>query len=369
MKNEAKLGIGVVILAGLAGLVYVQQKKDASVGSATATAADLPSLSVSDDLDKLEITNGDKPTVELDRVAAAGDAGTDEWNVAKPVASPGKSTEVKALLDNLKELKVKDVISTVGATPEQLTDYQLDATKGVHVVGYKGGDKKVDITFGKQGGRGELVSIGGNPGIYAVSGYVGYQYTREPKDWRQNEIFKFDDANATAFTIENKNGLYSFTKNGDAWAGSLKGQPIKDFDPEKAKSAIGAFKNLNADNFGDGKTAADTGLDAPESTVTINMKDNTAKYVVHVGKIAQGTSHYAQRDGNPTIYTISSWAGDWALADPVKFTKTAADAGAAPAGSAGAPGKPGMPGMAMPGRPIPPGATMPPGHPAVPPAH
>ena len=360
MKNEAKLGIGVVVLAGLAGLVYVQQKKDASVGSATSTNAVLPSLSVSDDFDKVEITNGEKPTVELDK----GTGGPEDWNLAKPVVAPAKAAEVKALLDNMKELKVKDVISTIGATPEQLSEYQLDPAHGVHVVAYKGGEKKVDLTFGKQGGRGELVSIAGNPGVYALAGYIGYQYSREPKDWRQNEILKFDDANATAFTIENKNGLFSFTKAGDAWAGSFKGQPIKDFDPEKAKSAIGAFKNLNADNFGDGKTAADTGLDAPEATVAINMKDNTAKYTVHVGKVSQGTSRYAQREGNPTIYTVSNWASDWALAEPAKFTKAGpADGGAAAAGSGDGGAAPKM------GKPIAPGATMPPGHPAVAPPH
>ena len=38
--------------------------------------------------------------------------------------------------------------------------------------------------------------------------------------------------------------------------------------------------------------------------------------------MSQGTSHYAQREGNPTIYTISNWAGDWALAEPAKFTRT-----------------------------------------------
>ena len=354
MKNEAKLGIGVVVLAGLAGLVYVQQKKDASVGSATSTSAVLPNLSVSDDLDKLEITNGDKPTVELDK----GTGGPEDWSLAKPVVAPAKAAEVKSMLDNLKELKVKDVISTVGATPDQLADYQLDPKHAVHVVGYKGGDKKIDITFGKQGGRGELVTIGGNPGVYALSGYIGYQYSREAKDWRQNEILKFDDTNATAFTIENKNGPMSFTKSGDTWAGSLKGQPIKDFDPEKAKQAIGVFKNLNADNFGDGKSPADTGLDAPEATFTVTMKDNTAKYTVHVGKVSQGTSHYAQREGNPTIFTVSSFAGDWIFAEPAKFTKAGVDAGAPATG--------GKDGGAMIGKPITPGMAMPPGHPAVP---
>ena len=39
-----------------------------------------------------------------------------------------------------------------------------------------------------------------------------------------------------------------------------------------------AYKGLNADDFGDGKSLADTGLDKPEATVTIALKDGAGKY-------------------------------------------------------------------------------------------
>ena len=37
---------------------------------------------------------------------------------------------------------------------------------------------------------------------------------------------------------------------------------------------IKAFKALNAEDFGDGKGVAETGLDAPEATLSISLKDN-----------------------------------------------------------------------------------------------
>ena len=40
-----------------------------------------------------------------------------------------------------------------------------------------------------------------------------------------------------------------------------------------------------------------------------------------VGKTSTGTSRYAQKDGNPTIFTVSSFAGDWATAALSKFQK------------------------------------------------
>ena len=68
--------------------------------------------------------------------------------------------------------------------------------------------------------------------------------------------------------------------------------------------------------------------------------------MLHIGKTATGTSYFAQKDGEPTIYTVQKAPAEWVLAEPSKFQK-AADAGAATA-SAKAP-------------------RMPPGHPMVPP--
>lgn len=116
--------------------------------------------------------------------------------------------------------------------------------------------------------------VDGKPGVFIASGYSSYLYTREVKNWRDQEMFKFDDANVTQLTIDKKGSVFSFTK-ADKWAGTFKGTAIADMDEEKVKDAVRAFKSLNADDFGDGKAAADTGLDAPESIVTIALKETT----------------------------------------------------------------------------------------------
>ena len=88
-----------------------------------------------------------------------------------------------------------------------------------------------------------------------------------------------------------------------------------------------AYKALSAEEFGDDKTPAETGLDKPEATVAFTLKDNAGAPKVLLGKISTGTSHYAQREGSPTIFTLSSWTSDWATAEASKFQK-AGDAGA-----------------------------------------
>jgi hypothetical protein len=268
----------------------------------------------------------------------------EKWKLDKPVKALANQNNVKQLIDNLKELKVSEVVAPAG-TDDLKKSYDLDPAHAVHVVGWKGADQKVDDTFGKLGSRGEMVMTGDKPAIYAAKGFSISLYNREQKGWRDTEIFKFDDGNASSITIDNANGSFSFTK-GDKWAATFKGKPIQRYDDSKTTALVNAFKNLSADDFADGKSPAETGLDKP-ATITISLKDNAGKYVLHVGKTGTGTSSYAQKDGEPTIYLVTKATADWVNADEAKFQKPA-DGGS----SAGAVAK--LP-------PKPPG--LPPGHP------
>jgi len=355
MERSTQLWVGVVVLAALGGAVYKVSKDDATKGGQTTTSsADLPDLKAGDDVDKITITNAEKGDVVLEKKGGADG----KWELSKPVSAPANQANVKQLLENMKELKVKEVIAAA-PSDDQKKEFQFEKDKAVHVVAYKGADKKLDASFGKSGARGQMVMVEGKPGIYTASGYSSYLYAREVKGWRDTEIFKFDDANASQIAITNKNGALSFTK-GDKWAGTFKDKPIVDFDEEKVKDAVRAFKGLNAEDFGDDKSAADTGLDTPDATIAISLKDNAGKYALKIGKVSSGTSRYAQKDGDATIFIIPAFTADWALAEPTKFSKPK-DAGAGDAGKGGPtpmtmpPGMPGMPpGMQMPhGMPAP----------------
>jgi hypothetical protein len=55
--------------------------------------------------------------------------------------------------------------------------------------------------------------------------------------------------------------------------------------------------------------------------VTFTLKDDGGTIKILVGGTSVGTSRYAQKDGNPTIFTINSFSGDWATAALSKFQK------------------------------------------------
>ncbi len=344
LTRDRQILIAVVVLGGLGTAVYFQQKKDSKIGVETISSAELPAVNGTEDLDKFEITNGDKGSVVLEKK----DEG--KWWVTKPVNALANQTNIKQMIDNLKELKLTDLVAS-NATDDVKKSYELDATKAVHVVAYKAADKKVDESFGKSGGRGEMMMIDGKPNIYSATGYAVYMYNRDVKGWRDTEIFKFDDATANTATVENTHGLISFTKANDKWVGTFNNKPIERYDDDKVKALLVNFKNLNAEDFGEGKSPAETGLDKPDATVTISLRDNAGRFVLKVGKVATGTSRYAQKEGADTVYVIGAMPSDFATTDIVKFQKPL-DGGASTPEAGAAPPRP------------PP--RLPPGHPPMP---
>jgi hypothetical protein len=321
--------VGVVLLGLLGFLVYKQNQKVDAIGKPTAaSSADLPTISAPDDIDKISITNGDKGEVLLEKQG-------DTWMITKPIAASANQQSAKDAVTNIKDWKIKEVVN-LKLDDDLKKDKQLDPGHAVHVVAWKGGDKKTDVSFGKAGSAGQLVMVDGKPDqVWAATGYSSYLFTREAKDWRAKEICKFDDTNAANVTLTNKSGACSFTRGDKGWAGTFKGNAIAGFDEQKVKDLLRDVKALSAEDFGDGKTDADTGLGAPLATLTVNLKDGAGTYTVAVGGVAKDTSHYARRvapeDPDHTVFVIGKTASDWALADPPKFQK-APDAGAPDAG-------------------------------------
>jgi Domain of unknown function (DUF4340) len=331
MSREKLIISGLVVLGLLGFLVYVQARKDESIGRPTASNAALPTLSAPEGIDKISLTNGDKGEIVLEQVpdpTASTDGGVaTKWVMTAPRKAEANQQAVKDVVGNLRDLKADTKINLVldDATRK---DKQLDPAHAVHVVAWKEGEKKVDELFGKSGAAGQLVVLTDKPNdVWAAKGYSSYLYTREPKDFRNKEIFHFDDANAWQVTITNTHGTLVFTKEGDKWTASRDKKPLERFDAEKLKDLLRAYKGLNADDFGDDKSLADTGLDKPEGQVTISVTGESKPLELLVGKVSTGTNHWAKRADADLIYQITSYSSDWVLQDASKF-QSAADAGA-----------------------------------------
>jgi hypothetical protein len=345
MSRDKLIIIGAVLLGLLGVLVYKQAKRDESIGHPAEASTELPSLDVPSDLDKISVTNGDKPEVVLELVAdpaakAGDDAGSAKtWVLSKPLSSDANQSAVKDLVANLADLKIGSRI-TLRLDEDTRKEKDLDGPHAVHVIAWKGGDKKFDAMFGKSGAAGELMVLADKPNdVLAVKGYSAYLYTKDVKDFRNKEMLHFDDANVFQVAVTNSHGTLTFNKSADGkWSGTLGTKAIERFDAEKVKDMLRAYKTLTAEDFGDGKTVADTGLDKPEAEVSFHLSGSPALVSLAVGKAATGTNRWARLPEGSGIYQITGYAADWATSDTAKF-QSPADAGAGDSGTKPPPAK------------------------------
>lgn len=319
LTTEKKIYVALGVLALTAGGFYIQQRsvaEEMAKHAPGALAASLPEIKLSaedvEQLTRLEIRNADKGEVVLEKKDGT-------WVMTKPVSYPAHQQNVKSLLDNLKELKLKDTIDPGEA---QYATYELDDEKSLHVVAYKGSDKALDLYFGKSGSRGQMTRMAAQPGVYIAGGYSSYLYTRETKSWRDNEILKLDDTKVVSVEIKNENGVFVFSKSGDDWSGTFKGQKFATLDGEKVKDLLRAYKTLNADDFADDKSDAETGLEKPLATLKLTLEGEGGSHTLLVGgTVEESKSHYAKTAGGTTTFVIGSWVADWATAAKSKFEK------------------------------------------------
>ncbi|HEX2882362.1 MAG TPA: DUF4340 domain-containing protein [Polyangiaceae bacterium] len=377
MDTQKKLYVSILVLAGMGGALYLQNKKqhaEAERHSISGAQAELPQLGLTDEavkkVTKIVIQRTNKPGDKAEEGAegsegAAGSAptgnevreeytlerkGDEAWDLSKPMTAKANANNVKAMLDNLVKLKLSEQIST---SADAYAEWGLTDEKALHAVFYEGDKVVADLYIGDSGSRGQMTRLGGKTGVFAAKGFSKWVYDRDLKGWRDRSVWSFDDKSVTKVAIDNELGKIELKKDGEKWSGSeqpKKGAAgaIKDFKESTVQNLLSAYKALNAVDFATGKTAAETGLEKPVATVSFELKDGN-KFDLEFGNL-EASNRWVRRKGSDETVSISSWAADWVIKGVEKFQ----DKKDAPAAGSAAPEPPGMP----PGMP-----PMPAGHP------
>jgi hypothetical protein len=328
MDQQKKLYVGAGVFVILCALLAFQRSsvdKDTQSHSLAGQAASLPKLGLTEEvvkgIDKIvlvkpAVADGGTPSeVELVK------AGEENWDMKRPAAAKANASNVKSLLDNLSKLSLSEVISP---TTDEYARWGVSDAKGLHVTFYKGADSILDVYFGENGSRGQMVRLAKQDGVFALKGFSKWLYERDAAGWRDKTMFKFEDKDAVKVTIENANGVFTFDKAGESWTGKhgLKAnaqKPIDKFQASKVDDLLRAYKSLSAMDFGDQKKPADVGLATPSATVTVELRGGSGLHVLKLGDVAEGSNRWAMTNVSDQIYTISSWSADWATANVAKF--------------------------------------------------
>lgn len=343
MDSSKKLYISLAVLVALGFGLLLQnksKKQEAKTYSYEAKVADLPKLEISEDtkkaIDRIELVVPKEPKKDKDGEPESEPTpadltpdhfvlvkqGEEQWALQEPGSFKANASNVQSLLDNLVKLKVVESVASGTDTYER---WGVTDAKALHVVAKKGAETVIDAYFGEDGSRGQMLRLAGKDGVFAANGYSRFSYNKDLKGWRDKTIFKFEDAQVAKLTVKNENGEFAFTKQDDKWtslftaAGAKAGAPIERFKDTKVGDLLRAYKALNAADFGDDKQPDAVHLNPPLASVTVELKDGGAKHELLVGDTAEGGTRYVKTADNAQIYTVSSWAGDWAIAGVDKF--------------------------------------------------
>ena len=359
-QNQIFIAVGVAAVLG--GLYYMQRKNDAAntntaySGGAKTSAAPQFKI-VPEEVDKLSIKAKEKAEVVLEKKAEG-------WSMAAP--TPGAKIQKSSVDDVLNALKGITFKETIAQGANNFAGYELDDGKGIHVVAYKGGVAIIDVWLGAQKSRGQMARLGNDQSgqVWSVTGVSAFSFDKGPKDVRDRKIWDLNRDDIVSIELKTSKATFAFAKNeaatptdagvadatapapakdggadgGDAggpppaWLGMVDGKPIAGLEVPKVDDLINAFALggvLNADDFGDGKSEAETGLGADATVFSFKKKDGTFLRIT-LGK-TDGTKRFARKEGDATTYLLGEGPSGWAAADLGKFAPSmvaTGDAGA-----------------------------------------
>jgi hypothetical protein len=335
MKQEHKIYAALGVLVVLGGLVYVTRSsanKEAEEHTVTA-AGDLPVVKPSaEDAEKITkfVISSKSKEDDKKQVEVTLEKKGDKWVVTKPIEAAANQANIKSLIENIQKIELSAIIADTADVHEK---YELDDKNAVHAKAFKGGDVVFEMFFGKSGSRGQMARLPGKDTVYAAKGYSSYLWARELKNWRDNEILTLDDTKVVDVSIENKNGKFSFVKDGDKWTAKFgkrddktsEVEALKDierFDENRVKDMLRAYKALKSTDFAgkDDETGIDDPLKNEGGIVVIKLKDK-AEHQLKIGKKQEGTNRFLAKEGDSTVYVVSSWAAEWGTSGVDKFQK------------------------------------------------
>jgi hypothetical protein len=338
MRAAHKILASAVLLALGAGGVCLLGARQTPIPAerASATPPALPAIALGKGeaarVSKLELTSPDLE-VRMEKRGAG-------WELTAPIVTEASSAKVVQAIQNLETLHLWKQLDPGTSYYDQ---YDLTADKALHIVAWKGADKVIDLFCGKGSSDGQLVRLPDREGMFALinwgpQGYAGFLFTGDLRSWRETSIFNFAPEEVVGVEITNPKGGITFAKIDGRWLatrtkpkpdGQLgRATPWSGFDATKIETLLRDYRALAAEDFGDGVTRAEAGIDEAERSggvIRIRLKGG-AVLTLRVGKVANNRTRWAikdgrwaAKDGGGTLYAIAPWPAAWAIADAHTF--------------------------------------------------
>jgi hypothetical protein len=267
------------------------------------------------DYDTLEVIKGTSDTV----IKKEGD----KYSLVKPVPFPADKDSAKAAFEVVEKLEFGNLIS------DQKSRYsELEVGDGgLRVKVRKGETVLADLHVGKFTNDQLLVRLEGKDEIWATKGVSKYQWDKDTTAWRDKHVTTFEEKDATKIEVVSKTRgrmVMSRPEPSDAgpapeWRIVESSVKVEPFDKSAATELVNGFTGLTADEFVDNAKPEETGLEAPENTVTITLRNGKEYKALFGLKKKDKDDTYLKLADNPQVFVVSKYTAGRINKRPIDF--------------------------------------------------
>ncbi len=307
------------LIAGLvfAGLILatVLLLRSPEKGNRTAESTPRPIAKLVDGgFDTLEVTKGKTTTV----IKKEGDA----YKIVKPMAFPADKDGAKLAFESLTKMEFGSIVSD---QKSRQGEFEL-GEDGLRLTVKKGETVLADLRMGKTSNQMTMIRLEGKDEVWATSGLFKYQFDKDTTAWRDKTITSFDEKDAEKLQVTTKSGakiVLSKPAPRDAgpapeWQVVESSVKVEPFDKSVASGMASLLGTWKANDFADDAKPEATGLDTPELTVTVSLK-NGKQQTALVGKKKGEDEWYVKLADSPQVFLVKKFNIERLNKRPIDF--------------------------------------------------
>lgn len=299
--NRKTLIAGLIFVGLVLTTVFLLRSPEK--GSIPAGARPRPIAKLTaDNFDTIEVTKGKATTV----IKKEGDA----YKIVKPITYPADKDAAKLAFESLAKMEFGNIVSDQKSRQKEL---EL-GDDSLRVVIKKGDKTLADLRVGKTSNQMTMIRLEGQNNVWAASGLFKYQLDKDTNGWRDKSITRFDEKDADRLTVATQDGAkLVLAKPAPVDAGTPpewhvveSNVKVEPFDKSVATSVISQLATWKANDFADDAKLEDTGLDSPQLTVTVGLR-NGQQQTALVGKKKGDEDWYVKLADKPQIFLVKKY--------------------------------------------------------------
>jgi hypothetical protein len=279
------LAIILVVQIALAAFILWPRTAASSGGGPLLPAykaADVTNLTISD-------SQGDKLAL-----AKSGD----NWVLPEADDYPVDSAKVTPLLDKIEKIKTNRLVTQTEGSHSRLKVAAGDFNSLIEIKSKDGTSHKLYI--GSSAGAGAThVRADDNSEVYLAGDINSFDASPQAGSWVDTLYFTVPQTATTSLTLENANGTFEFTKEGEKWTMSgLAGDET--FNENNVTSLFSQASGIRLTKPL-GKTDDPAyGLDKPQAVITLKTADKT--YTLSIGTKDETDNTYVVKSSESPYY-------------------------------------------------------------------